>query len=62
LRKKKAQSTSDVLPKHQTSEISLKTSEVAVLMHIIPVCTLGRPQLCGVLATHQLTLLVIQIS
>jgi len=32
-----AKSASDLLPKHQTSEISLKTSEVATLMHIIHV-------------------------
>jgi len=43
-----AQSTSDLLPKNQTSEFSLKTSEVVTLMHIIHVCTLGRPQLCDV--------------
>jgi len=43
-----AQSTSDMLPKHQTSEISVETSEVVTLMHIIQVCTLGRSQLCDV--------------
>jgi len=32
----------------KTSEISLKTSEVVTLMHIIHVCTLGRFQLCDV--------------
>jgi len=37
-----------LLPKHQTSEISLKPSEVVTLMHIIHVCTLGRSQLCDV--------------
>ena len=37
-----------MLPKHQTSEISLKTSEVVTLMHIIYVCTLGMSQLCDV--------------
>ena len=49
IRGKIAQLTSDFLPKHQTSENSLKTSEVVTLMHIIHVCTLGRSQLCGVL-------------
>jgi len=43
-----AHSTSDMLPKHQTSEISLKTSEVVTLMHIIHVYTLGSSQLCDV--------------
>jgi len=47
-KKTTAQSTSDLLPKHQTSEFSLKTSEVVTLKHIIHVCTLGRPQLCDV--------------
>jgi len=36
------------LSQHQTSEISLKTSEVVTLMHIIYVCALGRSQLCHV--------------
>ena len=57
-----AQSTSDMLPKHQTSEISLKTSEVVTLVHIIHVCTSGRSQLCDVKTTHQSTLLVVQMS
>ena len=48
IRGKIAQLKSDFLPKHQTSKISLKTSEVVPLMHIIHVCTLGRPQLCDV--------------
>jgi len=43
-----AQPKSDLLPKHQSSEISPKTSEVVTLMHIILVCTFGRPQLCDV--------------
>jgi len=46
--KTSAQSTSDLLPNHQTSEISLKTSEVVTLMHIVHVCTLGRSQVCDV--------------
>jgi len=57
-----AQSTSDLLPKHQASQISLKTSEVTTLLHIIRVCTLGRSQLCDVLTIHQSTLLLVQIS
>ena len=61
-KKTTAQSTSDMLPKHQTSEISLKTSGVVTLMHIIHVCTLGRFQLCDVKTTHQSTLLVVQMS
>jgi len=36
-----AQSTSELLPKHQTPE-------VVTLMHIIHVRTLGRSQLCDV--------------
>ena len=56
-----AQSTSDMLPKHQISEISLKTSEMVTLMHIIHVCTLGRSQLCDAWNTHQSTLLVLQM-
>jgi len=46
--KTSAQSTSDLLPNHQTSEIYLKTSEVVTLMHITHVCTLGRSQVCDV--------------
>ena len=51
----------NILPKHQTSENSLKTSEVVPLMDIIHVCTLGRSQLCGVQTTHQSTLLAVQM-
>ena len=36
------------LSQHQISEISLKTSEMVTLMHIILVCTLGKSQLCDV--------------
>jgi len=43
-----AQVTSDLLPKHEISEISLKISEVVTLMHIIHVCTSRRSQLCDV--------------
>jgi len=32
----------------KTSDISLKTSEVATLMHVIHVCTLQRSHLCDV--------------
>jgi len=47
-KKTTAQLTSDLLPKHEMSEISLKTLEVVILMHVIHVCTLGRSQLCDV--------------
>jgi len=43
-----AQVTSDLLLKHEISEISLKISEVVTLMHIIHVCTSRRSQLCDV--------------
>ena len=57
-----AQTTSDLLPKHQASQSSLKTSEVATLLHIIHVYTLERSSLCDVLTIHQSTLLLVQIS
>jgi len=60
-KKTTAQSTSDLLPNHEISELSLKTSEVVTLMHIIHVCTLGRSQLCDVLTTLQSTLFVVQL-
>ena len=47
--------------KYQLSEFSLKTSEVVTRMHIIHVCTLGRPQLCDVQTALQSTLLVVQM-
>ena len=56
-----AQTTSDLLPKRQASQSSLKTSEVATLLHTIHVCTLERSPLCDVLAIHQSTLLLVQI-
>ena len=57
-----AQTTSDLLPKHQASQSSLKTSEVATLLLIIHVCTLERSPLCDVLTIHQSTVLLVQIS
>ena len=56
------QTTSDLLPKHQASQSSFKTSQVATLLHIIHVCTLERPPLCDVLTIHQSTPLLVQIS